>query len=79
MGCPVLESLSKALKARRLEKFSFPGCNAGVRFQDLTKDLSKPPGTNQFLGAKLGMRVFTAQRRKHDLPVSVRRAKVRHM
>src|ERR1700722_8394651 len=55
-----------------MEKFRFPGCNAGVRFRNLTRDLNKSPGTSiRFLGAKLGMRVFTAQRRKHDLLVSV--------
>jgi hypothetical protein len=26
------------------EKFSFPGCNAGVRFQDLTRDLTSHQG-----------------------------------
>jgi hypothetical protein len=28
------------------EKFSFPGCNAGVRFRNLTGDLNKSPGTS---------------------------------
>ena len=62
------------------EKFGFSSCNAGVRFRGLTRDLNKSLRTSiRFLGAKLGMGVFTAQRRKHDLLVSVRRVGVRHM